>query len=403
MFAAIYCRKSVNTMQGESIQSQLEHCRAYLAAHRSAEEAQNALVYRDEGFSGAALARPAMQQLLADIRAGHIHCVVCYRLDRISRNVADFTALMEEFARCHVSFLCAAEAFDTEKPMGRAMLYIASVFAQLERETIAERVRDNMYTLAADGRWLGGKPPFGYRLCRTTPPYSRTVLVPDAIQFPQLCEIFRAVLQSGELSAGMLYGVTLRNLRQILRNPVYIAADCTTADLLTQDGYTVLFLPQTSCDTAVMPYGKRPNHAHSHACRMAASGEHPAVCSGADWAKLRQLLHPQPIRSISRAPVGMLSRLLRCGICGDVMECKRRSGREGQFDYICRTKNREKRCDCPNCAGIAADAAVWEQCMHHAALPASQTMPMQLRQSVVRLLTESATWNGTVLQLTLRQ
>ncbi len=403
MFAAIYCRKSVNTMQGESIQSQLEHCRAYLAAHRAPDEARNALVYRDEGFSGAGLARPAMQQLLRDVRAGHIHCVVCYRLDRISRNIADFTTLMEEFARCHVSFLCAAEAFDTEKPMGRAMLYIASVFAQLERETIAERVRDNMYTLAEDGRWLGGKPPFGYLLQRSLPPFPRTVLVPDAATFPQLCEIFQAVLQTGTLSAGLRYGITMRRLRQMLGNPVYFAADATTARLLAQDGYTVLFSPKAACSAAVMPYGKRPNQKQDHAVMLAAMGEHPAVCDGKSWARLRQIRNPRPIGQRGRVPVGMLSQLLRCGICGDVMECKRRSGREGQFDYICRAKNREKRCDCPNCAGIAADAAVWEQCIRHGDLSVSAQMPMALRQSIVGLLTESATWDGTVLQLTLRQ
>ncbi len=403
MFAAIYCRKSVNTMQGESIQSQLEHCRAYLAAHRTPEEAQNALVYRDEGFSGAGLARPAMQQLLYDVRAGHIHCVVCYRLDRISRNIADFTALMEEFARCHVSFLCAAESFDTEKPMGRAMLYIASVFAQLERETIAERVRDNMYTLAEDGRWLGGKPPFGYQLLRSPPPHPRTVLIPDAVQYPQLCAVFQAVLQAGKLSAGLRYGITMRNLRQMLRSPIYFAADSTTADLLQQDGYTVLFSPEKSCKNAVMPYGRRPNQKQSPAVMLAAIGEHPAMCDGKTWARLRQILNPHPMQHISRTPVGMLSQLLHCGICGDIMECKRRSGREGQFDYICRSKNREKRCNCPNCAGIAVDAAVWEECMRHAALPDASEFPMPLRQSIVRLLTESATWDGTLLQLTLRQ
>lgn len=402
MFAAIYCRKSVNTMQGESIQSQLEYCRAYLAAHRSLQEAENALVYRDEGFSGAALARPAMQQLLRDVRAGHIHCVVCYRLDRISRNIADFTALMEEFARCHVSFLCAAEAFDTEKPMGRAMLYIASVFAQLERETIAERVRDNMYTLAEDGRWLGGKPPFGYLLQRSPPPYPRTVLVPDAVAYPQLCELIHAVLQAGELSAGLRYGITMRHLRRILYNPVYFAADEITAHLLQQDGYTVIFTPKAFCDTAVMPYGKRSNQKQHNTGMLAAMGEHPAVCDGRSWARLRQILNPHPITQRTRASVGMLSQLLRCGICGDVMECKRRSGRAGQFDYICRAKNREKRCNCQNCTGIAADAAVWEQCVRHGKLTVSAQMPIALRQSIVRLLTESATWDGTVLRLTLR-
>ncbi len=88
--------------------------------------------------------------------------LVCYRLDRISRNVSDFSALIEELNDRNISFVCIKEEFDTSKPMGKAMMYIASVFAQLERETIAERVRDNMLMLARTGRWLGGTPPLGY-------------------------------------------------------------------------------------------------------------------------------------------------------------------------------------------------------------------------------------------------
>ncbi len=88
--------------------------------------------------------------------------LVCYRLDRISRNVSDFSALIEELNDRNISFVCIKEEFDTSKPMGKAMMYIASVFAQLERETIAERVRDNMLMLARTGRWLGGTTPLGY-------------------------------------------------------------------------------------------------------------------------------------------------------------------------------------------------------------------------------------------------
>ena len=82
--------------------------------------------------------------------------IIVYRLDRISRNVSDFSGLIEELARLDISFISIKEQFDTSTPMGRAMMYIASVFSQLERETIAERIRDNMHELAKTGRWLGG-------------------------------------------------------------------------------------------------------------------------------------------------------------------------------------------------------------------------------------------------------
>ncbi len=411
MYAAIYCRKSVNTLQGESIQSQLEHCRACLAIHRSAEEAQQARVYRDEGFSGAGLKRPAMQQLLRDIRGGHVSCVVCYRLDRISRNVGDFTALMEEFAKCRVSFLCAAESFDTQQPMGRAMLYIASVFAQLERETIGERVRDNMYTLAADGRWLGGKPPFGYRLQRTSPPYARTSLAADRDTFPLVQQLFGAVLRRGEIEDALElaaslpkpngWTITKRFLRRLFTNPVYAAADAAAGAALSAQGCRVLFPMAEHCDTGMLVYGRHPNRPHTDHLISAAVGAHPAVCSGADWCKLCGLWRRSA--PSQRQPVGMLNGLLHCGLCGGPMECKRRSGREGQFDYICRTKNRLHRCHCANLVGAAADDAVWKLLAEAAGLSHTMQYPFALRQSLAVLLIQQAGWDGDMLHIFLRR
>ena len=100
-------------------------------------------------------------------REKQIKCIVCYRLDRISRNVSDYSNLITELNKLDISFISVTEKFDTTSNMGRAMMYIASVFAQLERETIAERIRDNMLELAKDGRWLGGNPPTGYKSVET--------------------------------------------------------------------------------------------------------------------------------------------------------------------------------------------------------------------------------------------
>lgn len=119
-------------------------------------------IYEDEGFSAKNTARPQFKMMLKHMRTDKPNFIVCYRLDRISRNVGDFSAFIEELNHLDISFICIKEEFDTSKPMGKAMMYIASVFSQLERETIAERVRDNMMMLAKTGRWLGGKPPLGY-------------------------------------------------------------------------------------------------------------------------------------------------------------------------------------------------------------------------------------------------
>ena len=158
----IYSRKSKFTGKGESIENQIELCRKYIAMHYGREEAEDALVYEDEGFSGGNMERPQFKKMMADSYKTPFAAIVVYRLDRISRNIGDFAGLIEDLGNREIDFISIKEQFDTSSPMGRAMMYIASVFSQLERETIAERIRDNMRELAKTGRWLGGTTPTGY-------------------------------------------------------------------------------------------------------------------------------------------------------------------------------------------------------------------------------------------------
>ena len=159
----IYSRKSKFTGKGESIENQIELCRQYIASHYGAEQAENALVYEDEGFSGGNLERPEFKKMMKDSHEMQFSAIVVYRLDRISRNIGDFAKLIQDLGERQIDFISIREQFDTSSPMGRAMMYIASVFSQLERETIAERIRDNMHDLAKTGRWLGGTTPTGYQ------------------------------------------------------------------------------------------------------------------------------------------------------------------------------------------------------------------------------------------------
>ena len=168
---AVYARKSKYTGKGESIENQIEKCRKYIMDSMERERDDGRLdagtviqfaEYRDEGVSGKNMERPMMKKLLADMEDGKIQKLVCYRLDRVSRNVKDFAELFERLTSLGVEFVSVNESFDTANPMGRAMISMSSVFAQLERETIAERIVDNMMGLAKTGRWLGGKPPLGF-------------------------------------------------------------------------------------------------------------------------------------------------------------------------------------------------------------------------------------------------
>ena len=159
----IYSRKSKATEKGESIENQIQACKDYIQRVDSRINVDEDIdVYIDDGFSGKNVNRPEFQRMFEKIRRKEYAGLVCYRLDRISRNVCDFVLVVEELNKHGTAFMSVNEGFDTSTPIGRTMMYIASIFAQMERETIAERVKDNMHALAFTGRWLGGPTPYGF-------------------------------------------------------------------------------------------------------------------------------------------------------------------------------------------------------------------------------------------------
>ena len=135
---AIYARQSVDRKDSISIENQIDFCKHELKGGQGKE-------YVDRGFSGKNTERPEFQALVRDIEQGKISRVIVYKLDRISRSIIDFANMMELFQRYNVEFVSATEKFDTSTPMGRAMLNICIVFAQLERETIQKRITDAYY------------------------------------------------------------------------------------------------------------------------------------------------------------------------------------------------------------------------------------------------------------------
>ena len=160
---AIYSRKSKYSDKGDSVGNQIEIAMKYIKEHFPLDKYDvEIVIFEDDGFSGGNIDRPKFKEFLIEENKKPFNILICYRLDRISRNIADFSSLMNNITELGTSFVSIKEQFDTKTPMGRAMMYIASVFAQLEREVITERIRDNMIELAKTGRWLGGLTPTGY-------------------------------------------------------------------------------------------------------------------------------------------------------------------------------------------------------------------------------------------------
>jgi site-specific DNA recombinase len=163
---AIYTRKSSEhnlDLEFNSLDAQREACEAYIKSQ--AHEGWRLVPdrYDDGGLSGASLDRPALQQLLADVRAGKITIVVVYKVDRLTRSLADFAKLVELFDEHGVSFVSITQSFNTTSSMGRLTLNVLLSFAQFEREVIGERVRDKIAASKRKGLWVGGPVPLGYR------------------------------------------------------------------------------------------------------------------------------------------------------------------------------------------------------------------------------------------------
>jgi DNA invertase Pin-like site-specific DNA recombinase len=162
---AIYSRKSTEynlELAFNSLDAQREACEAYIRSQ--AHEGWRLIPdrYDDGAFSGASLDRPALQQLLAEVRAGKIDIVLVYKVDRLTRSLADFAKLIELFDAYDVSFVSVTQSFNTSSSMGRLTLNVLLSFAQFERELIGERVRDKIAASKRKGLWVGGPVPLGY-------------------------------------------------------------------------------------------------------------------------------------------------------------------------------------------------------------------------------------------------
>jgi DNA invertase Pin-like site-specific DNA recombinase len=162
---AVYTRKSDEKgleQEFNSLDAQREACKAYIASQRHEGWKLVPTAYDDGGLSGGNMDRPALRQLLADIKADKIDCIVVYKIDRLTRSLADFARIVEILDQSDASFVSVTQAFNTTTSMGRLTLNVLLSFAQFEREVTSERIRDKIAASKARGMWMGGVPPLGY-------------------------------------------------------------------------------------------------------------------------------------------------------------------------------------------------------------------------------------------------
>ncbi len=162
---AIYTRKSSEEgleQAFNSLHAQREACESYIKSQRHEGWSALSTHYDDGGFSGGNTERPALTQLLDDIKAGKVDVIVVYKVDRLSRSLADFVRLVDLFDEHQVSFVSVTQQFNTSSSMGRLTLNVLLSFAQFEREVTSERIRDKIAASKQKGMWMGGRVPLGY-------------------------------------------------------------------------------------------------------------------------------------------------------------------------------------------------------------------------------------------------
>ena len=237
---AVYCRVSTDERLDQSfnsIDAQREAGQAFIASQATCGWIPVADDYDDGGFSGGNMERPALKRLMADIEAGKIDIVVVYKIDRLTRNLADFARMVESFDRHGVSFSAVTQQINSATSMGRLMLNILLSFAQFEREVTGERIRDKIAASKAKGMWMGGVPPLGYDV------ENRNLVINEAeakivrniwrrfVELRSTTELSRELNRRGITTkawtnaAGIFKAgrpLTKQGLYKMLRNPLYI-------------------------------------------------------------------------------------------------------------------------------------------------------------------------------------
>ena len=229
-YVAIYARQSVDKKDSVSIETQIDDCKSIC-------EETDIITYFDKGFSGKNTDRPQLQKLIYDIENGSISKVVVYKIDRISRNIIDFYNLYEMMKRNDCKLVSYNDNFDTSNTMGRFTMGMLAVFAEMERDNISTRIKDNYSYRIKDRRWASGKAPFGFANGKID---GKTTLIPIEEEIEAVKLIFKLYATESNISIGKLQekllqmgikghqtekGFSRTTLTRILKNPVYVSAN----------------------------------------------------------------------------------------------------------------------------------------------------------------------------------
>lgn len=363
MVFANYGRKSIYSDKSDSVDNQLRMAREYAEIHFPG-QIDAFLHYSDEDFTGANTNRPELQRLLVDIKDGQIDVLIVYQLDRLSRDVRDFANIYATLEEHRVHFVSVKENIDTTTPIGRAMMYVTVVFAQMERETIAARVTDNMIGLAKKGFWTGGNPPHGYvRKNVVVNGRKHVTIVPDPEGVAYITGIFDTFLDGGFSLQGLethykktgvrtLSGAFFSStqLHKILTMPYCVAATPEVYDYFEHKGCIMdAGSPRELWDGShgVMVYGRSTEKNKKHQLQpperwIVCLGLHEPFMPAEKWLAVQARFAQNRFIKVMKYDVPLLKGVLRCS-CGSIMPVSRKKKTDGSVSswYYCLKRMRQ--------------------------------------------------------------
>lgn len=366
---AIYSRKSIYSDKSDSVQAQYNLAVEYCKSHY---DRFDIFKYEDEGYTGANTDRPGFNMMVNDIEDNKINVVVCYKIDRVSRDVKDFSNFFSFLQEHDVEFVSIKEQIDTSTPLGRAMMYICSVFAQMERETIAERVKDGMADLSKSGKWAGGRAPLGYQRERVkVSGKSHTMLVPDQegvkllnlISDTFLNENFslnglETYFKNNNIKTAAGFYLSSTQIWNILKNPTYCTADQDAYDYFEKLGCQ-MGADRSKFDgtRAIMSYGrtsggKRKKHISNPPEKWIISvGLHEPLWTSEKYIAIQERFGNNKIDKTRKYKIGILKGVVKCK-CGNAMRAQHKVYKPtgaATDSYFCQLRNRRGKdfCDMP--------------------------------------------------------
>lgn len=359
MYNAIYSRQSIDKKDSVSIEAQIEYCRKY--ANNQVE------TYIDKGWSGKSTDRPMIKKLITDIKNDLVDTVIVYRIDRISRNIVDFANLLNLFDEHNVKFISATEQFDTSSPMGKAMIYIIMVFAQLERETIAGRIKDNYKYRSSSGKYfMGGNVPYGYKVKKSIVDGKKaSILSIDEETSAILQDIFhefitkesvmRVAKHLNEKGVKTQKGSTWSSaaVKRILENVTPVRADKKLHTYLLSRGYEIINQEEEfdgSGGLCEFFKNKNKNEATEISERLVTVGSHEPIIDSDTFIKAQFLLGRNSTSNVGKpSKKSFLAGLVKCADCGRSFGLKCTSRRNKHYGYyFCRGRGTRGTSTCDN-------------------------------------------------------